>query len=152
PQRVRRLVLCATAAGGLMVPARPGVLRRMVGPRRFASPAELARVAPVLYGPDVIDENPEDLIQFERSPSRRGYLYQVLALRGFASAVWLHKLGQPTLVLTGDCDRIVPPVNGRILARLIPDARLETVPDAGHLFLFTRPERSAGIVLEFLRS
>jgi poly(3-hydroxyalkanoate) depolymerase len=154
PDRVRRLVLCATAAGLLMVPARPSVMRRLAGPRRFASPAYLARVAPVLYGPDAFDEgtqNPTDVFHLFRSQSRRGYLYQALALRGFASGLWLHNLTQPTLVLVGDRDAIVPAVNGRILAGLIPNARLQTVPEAGHLFLFTRPEVSCRVISEFLR-
>lgn len=149
PERVRRLVLCSTAAGLFMVPARPSVLRRMTGPRRFTSPAYRARVAPLIYGPDVVGD-PEKLI-FGESPSRRGYLYQVLALRGFASGLWLHNLTQPTLVLAGDHDPIVPNVNGRILAGLIPNARLETVHGAGHLFLLTRSEISARMISEFLR-
>jgi poly(3-hydroxyalkanoate) depolymerase len=148
PDRVRRLVLCSTAAGLFMLPARPSVLRRLTGPRRFTSPAYRARVAPLIYGPDVVGD-PEQLI-FGESPSRRGYLYQVLALRGFASGLWLHKLTQPTLVLAGERDPIVPNINGRILAGLIPNARLETVPGAGHLFLLTRSEPSCAMIAEFL--
>jgi poly(3-hydroxyalkanoate) depolymerase len=148
PERVRRLVLCSTAAGLFMVPARPSVLRRLTGPRRFTSPAYRARVAPLIYGPDVVGD-PEQLI-FGESPSRWGYLYQLLALRGFASGLWLHNLTQPTLVLAGDSDPIVPNINGRILAGLIPNARLETVPGAGHLFLLTRSEISARLISEFL--
>ncbi|HZE67437.1 MAG TPA: alpha/beta fold hydrolase [Sporichthyaceae bacterium] len=153
PERVRRLVLCATAAGLLMVPAGPRILRRLAGPRRFSSPSYLARMAPVLYGPDVINEHDgrlEPLIHFEMPPSRRGYLYQVLALRNFASGLWLRSIGQPTLVLRGDCDPIIPALNGRILAGLIPNARLETVHGAGHLFLFTRSDISCRLISEFL--
>jgi hypothetical protein len=39
--------------------------------------------------------------------------------------------------------------NGRILASLIPDARLETIED-GHMFLVTSAERAAGLISEFL--
>jgi pimeloyl-ACP methyl ester carboxylesterase len=46
-------------------------------------------------------------------------------------------------------DPIVPIVNGRILAKLIPNARLVTIDD-GHLFLVTSPCESARIVAEFL--
>jgi poly(3-hydroxyalkanoate) depolymerase len=155
PERVRRLVLCATAAGLLMVPAHPRILRRLAGTRRFGSPSYLARVAPVLYGPDVVGddgETTETLIHFDRPPSRRGYLYQVLALRSFASALWLHNITQPTLVLRGDCDPIIPAVNGRILAGLIPHARLETVQGAGHLFLFTRSDTTCKMICEFLEA
>src|SRR5262249_29961753 len=50
PGRVRRLVLAATATGSLMVPARPGVLRRMLTPRRHHDPAYAAAVAGEIYG------------------------------------------------------------------------------------------------------
>jgi poly(3-hydroxyoctanoate) depolymerase len=53
-------------------------------------------------------------------------------------------------VVAGDDDPIVPPVNGRILGRLIPDARLHVVPGGGHLFLLERPAEIAALVTEFL--
>ena len=154
PDRIRRLVLCATAAGGLMLPGHPRVMAILATPLRYWSPSYLNRVAPVLYGPDICDD-PEMLsrqrhIRFTRSPSGRGYLYQVLALRRFASALWLHRLRQPTLVLHGDADPIVPAANGRILASRIPGARLVTVPGGGHLFLLTRPEAMAALITDFL--
>jgi pimeloyl-ACP methyl ester carboxylesterase len=62
---------------------------------------------------------------------------------------WLWRLPQPTLILAGDDDPIVPAVNGRILARLIPDARLEIVT-GGHLFLLEHPEETAALVADFL--
>ncbi|MNC88174.1 putative aminoacrylate hydrolase RutD [compost metagenome] len=73
----------------------------------------------------------------------------MLALRRFASVLWLHKLAQPTLVLAGESDPIVPVANGRILARRIPDARLEVV-EGGHLFLLTNPTEMAALVNDFL--
>ena len=61
----------------------------------------------------------------------------------------VHRLRQPTLVLTGDSDPIVPVANGRILAGRIPGARLEVV-EGGHLFLLTHAARTAARVNEFL--
>jgi len=49
---------------------------------------------------------------------------------GWTSLPWLHDLRQPTLVLTGDDNPIIPVTNGRILARLIPDSRLVVIPGA----------------------
>ena len=155
-ERVRRLVLCATGAGGLMIPGHPRVMVILATPLRYWSPSYLTQVAPVLYGPDIVDD-PETLarqrhIRFTRAPSARGHLYQVLALRSFASGLWLHHLRQPTLVLHGDADPIVPVANGQILASRIPDARLVTVPGGGHLFLLTRPTAMARLVTDFLSS
>ena len=68
---------------------------------------------------------------------------------GWTSLPWLRFLAQPTLVMAGTDDPIVPVVNGRILARLIPHARLVTIND-GHLFLVTRPNEFAHIIADFL--
>jgi poly(3-hydroxyalkanoate) depolymerase len=152
-RRVRRLVLCATMAGGAPIPGDPRVLAILATPLRYWSPSYLDRVAPRLYGPDVAG-NPEMMAhqrraRFTRAPSSRGYVWQMLALRRFASVLWLHHLRQPTLVLSGESDPIVPVANGRILAGRIPDARLEVVP-GGHLFLLTHAAAMAARVEDFL--
>ena len=49
----------------------------------------------------------------------------------------------------GRDDPLVPPVNGRILARLIPNARLHMIDD-GHLFMVTRPAETAIMIEAFL--
>jgi len=59
-------------------------------------------------------------------------------------------LRQPTLVLAGDDDPIVPLINGRILAWLIPHAQLHIVRGGGHLFVLEHPESVAARVAEFL--
>ena len=153
--RVRRLVLCATMAGGIALPGDPRVLAILATPLRYWSPSYLERVAPALYGPDVAG-NPEMMahqkrVRFTRAPSARGYLWQILALRRFASALWLHRLEQETLVLAGEADPIVPVANGRILAHRIPHARLEVV-EGGHLFLLTNPTAMAARINDFLDS
>src|SRR5262249_23550105 len=78
-----------------------------------------------------------------------GYLFQLLAMTGWTSLPWLWSLRQPTLVLMGRDDPLVPPVNGRILARLIPNARLQMIDD-GHLFMVTRPIETAMAIEAFL--
>jgi pimeloyl-ACP methyl ester carboxylesterase len=53
-------------------------------------------------------------------------------------------------VLAGDDDPIVPLVNGRILARCIPGAKLHVVRHGGHLFLLEDPAEIAALVAGFL--
>jgi pimeloyl-ACP methyl ester carboxylesterase len=84
-----------------------------------------------LYGEEM---NSDAHIGRLRAPSQRGYLYQLAAMVGWTSAFFLPFLKSRTLVLMGESDRIVPLVNGKLLARLIPHAELKTVP-GGHLFL-----------------
>lgn len=51
-----------------------------------------------------------------------------------------------TLVLHGTADKMLPVQNGRMIAELIPGARLHTFDDVGHLFFWERPERSAELI------
>ena len=155
PDRVRRLVLAATGAGLGGVPGSPKVLWTLATPRRYAQPDYFRRVAGSIYGGDV-RRDPDSILhgsvaRFSRPPSMSGYLAQMFAIAGWTSLPWLGRLRQPTLVLAGDDDPIVPLVNGRMLARLIPDARLHVVPGGGHLFLLERPREMAALVTEFLK-
>ena len=78
-----------------------------------------------------------------------GYYLQLFASFGWSSLPWLRRLAQPTLVIAGSDDPLVPVINARILARLIPNARLVTIND-GHLFLVTSADDSAKIISAFL--
>ena len=79
----------------------------------------------------------------------RGYLYQLTAAAGWTSLPLLRTLRQPTLVMAGDDDPIIPLVNARVLARLIPNARLH-VYHGGHVELVLRPDLLAPPVSQFL--
>jgi pimeloyl-ACP methyl ester carboxylesterase len=52
----------------------------------------------------------------------------------------LPSIGVPTLVLVGREDALTPPELSREIAAGIPGARLEVVPDCGHLSTMERPE------------
>src|ERR1700737_4093261 len=151
PKLCRRLVLAATAAGVTMVPASPSVLWKMATPRRYTDKDYMSKVAPEIYGGD-FRENPS-LIGAAASAMRGarhlGYFYQLLAMTGWTSLPWLWSLPQPTLILMGSDDPLVPPINGPILALLIPTAQLRVIED-GHLFMVTRPAESAALIEAFL--
>lgn len=150
PGRVRRLVLAATSMGALMVPAGPRTLLRMLNPRRYHDMLYLDGIAPELYGGRMRND-PEALRLFTRHArggSARGYRYQLLAIAGWTSLPGLCRLRQPTLVLAGSDDPLVPLINARLLAWLLPDARLHVLDD-GHLFMLTQPTETAALVSEF---
>jgi poly(3-hydroxyalkanoate) depolymerase len=156
PTLVGRLVLAATAAGLGGVPGSPRVLLALATPRRYYQPDYYRRIAGRVYG-GLARTDPDALLRgsvarFIQRPSLRGYLGQLYAISGWTSLPWLHKLTQPTLVLSGDDDPIVPLINGRMLAWRIPDARLHIVRGGGHLFLLERPAETAEIVTEFLNA
>jgi hypothetical protein len=51
--------------------------------------------------------------------------------------------------MAGTEDKVIPLANAEVLARLIPHARLFTIED-GHLFLITRADEVARVVMRFL--
>lgn len=151
PQRCVKLILAATSPGHAMVPGRPGVLMHMSNPRRYWDRAYLNRIAGNIYGGS-FRTNKLTAKQYAVSmtaPSSRGYYYQLFAMFGWSSLPWLHTLKQPTLVLQGIDDPLIPKINGRLLAAMIPDARLVEV-NCGHLFLITRAVEVSELIGKFV--
>jgi poly(3-hydroxyalkanoate) depolymerase len=152
PERTNRLILAATSAGAVALPAKFSVLRKMMTPQRYLSRSFLQTAAPELYGG--LARQRQDLIgrhaALTRGPSLRGYLYQLLAGAGWTSVHRLPRLQAPTLVMAGDDDPIMPLVNMRLLFWLIPKSYMHIVRGGGHLFLVLRAHESAGVIRRFL--
>src|SRR5258708_36507194 len=123
-----------------MVRASRWVLWKMATPRRYTDKGYMTRVAADIYGgafrddPSLIGRHAAAM----HGTGKLGYLYQLLAISGWTSLPWLWSLPQPTLVLMGRDDPLVPPINGQIMASLIPNAELRMIDD-GHLFIVTLP-------------
>ena len=153
PGRTRRLILVATSAGMVMVPGNPAALSKMADPRRYIDAAFMEKHFRTLYGGAVGETSgAKGHISRLKPPSRRGYLYQLLAMLGWTSAPALPFLRKPTLILMGDDDQIVPLANGRFLNSLIPDSELEIMEGGGHLFLLSHREQSISAIRRFLDS
>lgn len=151
PIRCRRLVLASTSPGAIMVPGRLSALIKMISPRRYTDPDFLHKFGGELYG-GAYRRDPALLrshVRHIRPPRGLGYFYQLLGAWGWSSLPWLGSLRQPTLVMHGSDDPIVPPINARILAALIRHATLYVVDD-GHLFMVTRAAEVAPVVRAFL--
>jgi poly(3-hydroxyalkanoate) depolymerase len=150
--RCRRLVLVATATGALMVPARPSVLAHMVTPRRYLNRGYLERAAGDIYGGSA-RADPARVAAAMHDGNRvgppRGYLYQLTAGAGWTSVGFLPWLRQPTLILSGDDDPLIPLANARLMHLLIPKSRLHVYP-GGHLGLVTEAATLAPVVDAFL--
>ncbi len=87
-------------------------------------------------------------IGLERAVAVTVTMEQLSAITRHDTSARLGSLEMPTLVVHGTEDTIIPVENGRIVAGLIPDARLEIWPDTGHLFFWEQPQRSAEVVRE----
>jgi poly(3-hydroxyalkanoate) depolymerase len=154
PSRVRRLVLVSTSCGWGSVPGSPVALAVLSSPLRYYSPAFFKAVAPVVVGgrgarsEQFLDRQARK--RAARPPSARGYWYQMWAASSWSSWAWLHTLQQPTLLIAGDRDQVVPSVNARLMAGLLPDSRLRTWSDGGHMLLLDSAAQVAPVVEEFL--
>ena len=150
--RCRRLVLVATATGVLMVPPRPSVLVHMVTPQRWLDRGYLQRIAGDIYG-GLARIDSEEIVAAMHGNNRvgmsRGYLYQLAAAAGWTSVPFLPLLRQPTLILAGDDDPIIPLANAKLMKLLIPKSRLH-VYHGGHLGLVTEAAELAPVVDAFL--
>ncbi len=125
PARVRRLVLVSTSCGFGATP--PG----------WQSPPlqRLLAISEPLLWP---------------RPDTLGTVFHACAFMTWSSIPFLGAVQAPTLVVCGDKDRVVPPVNSRVLAGRIPGARLVTL-DAGHDVQRPRPAQAlAHAVASFL--
>jgi proline-specific peptidase len=85
--------------------------------------------------------------------------YNADALRHFNTEIFptfdhrgdLARIEAPTLVLAGEEDFLCGPATAEELGELVPDARLVTVPGAGHFVHVEAPERFREEVVAFLR-
>jgi pimeloyl-ACP methyl ester carboxylesterase len=111
----------------------------------------MSLIAGDIYG-GALRRSPElarEHLRHVRWSSDYGYYLQLLAGVGWSSLPWLRLLPQPTLVMYGADDPLVPAANATILAALIRDSRLVSIDD-GHLFLVTSAAESARLIADFL--
>ena len=150
PGRVRRLVLASTSFGAFALPGHPAALWRIVHPGSHRGRME--EIAGATFGGRLRTE--PQLVRAMPICSPRNIpaaLHDMAPLLGWTSLPWLWAIRQPTLIICGDDDPIAPQVNHRIMAALIPRARLHTIKGGGHLMLMDSPARVAPIITGFLR-
>ncbi len=56
-----------------------------------------------------------------------------------------------TLVIVGTADLLTPPSQARLIARLIPDSRLEEFPGGGHMLMLERTDALDKMIIAFAR-
>lgn len=151
PEWVGRLVLVSTGPGSIGVPGRPDVLLRFGRRNAYADRNELEQHAGQLFG-GRLREHPELVRGWHLRPpaSTKAWLYRLAGTTGWSSLPWLHRLTQPTLVVHGDDDPIVPLVNARLISCRVPDARLEVIAGGGHLLLLDSAAEVVPVISAFL--
>ena len=145
PDRIARLVLGASTPGGNgAIPADAETLEFFQ--RRGRMPAEEAVWASVPYNYSIQtraqrgDRIAQDIGWRLRYPiESQPYAAQLAAALSHDTYDRLVRIRAPTLVVHGQEDVMVPPANGRLLANLIPDARLFELRGAAHLYPTDEP-------------
>ena len=137
--RIGKLVLAATSAGMLMAPATMPALARMTDPAEWTMAKALQRNLALVYNGGGTGD-PVSL-NAATPPSPTGFLFQLAALAGWSSVPLLPFLDVPTLILAGDEDQVVPPVNSQFLHALIAGSTMRQIPGGGHLFPFSHSEQ-----------
>ena len=156
PERVERLVLACTTAGGAgayPLPQRTVDLFTVFPTLPFEEGLRLMvrnalADATAESRPALVDEI--YAYRLANQPPLPGWQAQAAAGAAFDGSTRLGEIGMPTLVLHGTADNVVDHRNAEILAREIPGARLEWFEGCGHLFFWEEPERFARVVTEFL--
>jgi poly(3-hydroxyalkanoate) depolymerase len=151
PRRCRRLILVSTGTGAIMVPGGPGILAKMVTPRRFLDHDYASSIAGDIYGGTVRDDPSMIKQLFDRqlmAGSRVGYLHQLLAGAVWTSVFALPLVRQRTLILAGLDDPIIPVVNARIMGWLLPHATVQ-LHRGGHVDLITNATELAPVIEQF---
>lgn len=168
PDRVRKLVLVGAPAG--LDRSVPLFLRLWGNPlcgqlirRLEISDPEVLRSR--VYG-SILVAHPEDVpvelleLDLENGSlpgverSAYGLVRAATTLRGLRRSLLLRdeaaRLEIPTLFLWGDSDAFAPPSSGEELAARMPEARIETLADTGHLPHVERPGVVAAALDRFL--
>jgi 3-oxoadipate enol-lactonase len=153
PQAVGRLLLgCSHPGGADVVLDREAIALLMS--RGAMTPDEATEAAiPFIYAPGTprADIDADLAVRAAHPTDPAGYAAQLtdtLAWRG--SLDRLPGLAIPTLLVHGDLDRLVPIENSRRMAAVLPDARLEVLAGASHIFATDQPERTRAVIESFL--
>lgn len=152
PERVGALVLVDTRAGGDSQEAAQA--------RRDTARRVLEQGSTVLA-----DSMVERLFAPSASPELRRRWHELMAAtppEGAAAALLamadrpdsfatLRDFRRPVLLVVGAEDAITPPDEARLMQEAAPHARLEVIPEAGHMTPVEQPDRFAEVLLDFLR-
>jgi pimeloyl-ACP methyl ester carboxylesterase len=62
----------------------------------------------------------------------------------------IHRIQQPTLIVWGASDKLIPPVYGEAFLKAIPGARLVSLPQSAHIPMLEEQDTFVQAVTDFL--
>src|SRR5919199_3529762 len=154
PGHVGGVILANTKAGADTAEGRAGRDRSAATARQNGAEAIADAMLPKMLAPATYQNNPELVQRVRRmitSSSVPGIVAALMAMRDRPdSTMDLAMIDKPALALTGADDQLIPPSEAETIARDLPGARLEVLPNAGHLSNLEQPELFNRAVRELL--
>ncbi len=155
PEQMAGLILAATRPGEDSPESKANRDKAADLARRDGPSAVAESMLPKMLSPKSYAERPE-LVQSVReimqATSLDGVLGDLMGMKSRPdSTPALKKIEKPTLILHGSDDQLIPASEAVAMGGAIPGARLELLPDAGHLLNMEQPQLFNKAVGEFLR-
>lgn len=150
PERVARLVLCDTAA---RIGSAEGWDARIEAVEDKGLPSLVEGVMERWFTPAYRARETEAMQGWRNMLTRQpaqGYAATCAAIRDADLTAATATIRVPTLCVVGDSDLSTPPDLVRGMAALIPGARFETIPAAGHIPCVEQPAALARLIAEHL--
>ena len=152
PGRVGHLVLGCTHAGVRHAARQPREAARAFAMETDDWGERMAALAPFAFAagvdPDLLDRFIAKKSADVQDPE--GYRAQIDAALSHDTCDDLGAIAAPTLVITGDDDRVIPAPSSDVLVERIPRAKLVTIAGAGHVFFLEKPEETHALLADFL--
>lgn len=161
PDLVGKLILASTNHGGMkVIPVTPEALEVMTS--REGDPVELVkRGIKIACAPGFVEKHPEvvkELIDYRFTNPVPAAQYHSQVAAGAGTAAYsdaqvderMAAIKVPTLIVSGDFDRVVPPGNAGLLAAKIAQAEVVLIPETGHMFPIENPAAAADVIKGFL--
>ena len=155
PEAVDKLVLCATYCNGREC-VRPTKENMKILVDRTGTTAEMAgRICRLMLSTEWLETHPEFvqvfIDRYTIAPTTdENATKQFMATVDFAACDRLSELKVETLVACGSDDIVIPAENSRLIAKLIPNARLVEFEGGGHAFMYEQLDAFREMLFDFL--
>jgi pimeloyl-ACP methyl ester carboxylesterase len=152
PNRVDRLILGCTHAGLENAAPQPRESGKVFAMETDDWGERMQALAPFAFAEGVDPQVLADFTEKKTGDAQdpEGYRGQIAAILSHDTYDRLGDLRSPTMVITGEKDRVIPALSSDVLAEAIPGSRLEVLEGAGHLFFVEQTDRTVELIEDFL--
>ena len=168
PEKVDRLILHSTICGGnetVYASGQAAELLMTLGSAQalhnMTAEEQAMVLAQVMFPPEWLEQHPEILnTVIELAPSRSASP-EIIQQQSLATSTWaaqggscdrLSTITQPTLLIVGDQDVVLPATNSIMMAQRIPNSWLVIIQGTGHGMMLQVPTEFDAIIQTFLET